>query len=305
MLEQGSIDVDGVRRTYWLAPGPAPRAPLIIAFHAFGIMGTGMAAFSGLATRGPEAGFAVAFPDGMHKAWDDGRWGCPRPGSTIDDPGFIRALFGTLVAQGVSSDAPPTVTGFSLGAYVAEYLARWALLPVSTLGLIVGTAAHQSRQACPVPLQAARVLCFAGNGDPTLPYEGGLSTVAGPLGVLIQHRTALGRGRPVARMSVGAETVARDWAEANGIHAAPRVEALPHPAGDLPVTRLRWSSPGRPGVDLYRIEGGGHGWPGGPVALPIPLFGRMVHHLDATGLLLERAGARAERSRKTFAHTPA
>jgi len=40
-------------------------------------------------------------------------------------------------------------------------------------------------------------------------------------------------------------------------------------------------------VVLYRIEGGGHGWPGGPQYLRAPVIGRIPRHLDATGILLE------------------
>jgi len=53
------------------------------------------------------------------------------------------------------------------------------------------------------------------------------------------------------------------------------------------VTRLTWSAPGCLPVVLYRIEGGGHGWPGGPQFLPARAIGPIPRHLDATGILLE------------------
>jgi len=53
------------------------------------------------------------------------------------------------------------------------------------------------------------------------------------------------------------------------------------------VTRLTWSAPGCPPVVLYRIEGGGHGWPGGPQFMPARFIGPIPRHLDATGILLE------------------
>jgi hypothetical protein len=40
-------------------------------------------------------------------------------------------------------------------------------------------------------------------------------------------------------------------------------------------------------VVLYRIEGGGHGWPGGPRYLPAGSSAPSPRHLDATGILLE------------------
>jgi polyhydroxybutyrate depolymerase len=85
--------------------------------------------------------------------------------------------------------------------------------------------------------------------------------------------------------------VARDWAAGNGIGGDPAVSQLPAAAGDPPVTRLTWCAPGCPPVVLYRIEGGGHGWPGGPQFLPARVIGPIPRHLDATGILLEMVAA--------------
>ena len=98
----------------------------------------------------------------------------------------------------------------------------------------------------------------------------------------------------------GAEELAADWAAANGItttagvtvtgsFARPSIEELPMPAGEPPVTRIAWSRPGCHPATLYRIEGGGHGWPGGPQYLPSRAIGPVARHLDATGLLLDMA----------------
>jgi polyhydroxybutyrate depolymerase len=81
--------------------------------------------------------------------------------------------------------------------------------------------------------------------------------------------------------------VARDWAAGNGIGGDPVSEPLASTPEDPPVTRLTWSAPGCPPVVLYRIEGGGHGWPGGPQFLPARVIGPIPRHLDATGILLK------------------
>ncbi len=59
--------------------------------------------------------------------------------------------------------------------------------------------------------------------------------------------------------------------------------------GDLPVTRKTWARPGCHPATLYRIDGGGHGWPGGPQFMPARAIGPIAKHLDATGLLLDMA----------------
>jgi polyhydroxybutyrate depolymerase len=87
------------------------------------------------------------------------------------------------------------------------------------------------------------------------------------------------------------ETVARDWAAGNGITGEPDAVRLPGQGGDPPAVRLTWSVPGgahvRPPVVLYRIEGGGHGWPGGPQFLPARVIGPIPRHLDASEILLD------------------
>jgi len=87
------------------------------------------------------------------------------------------------------------------------------------------------------------------------------------------------------------ETVAGDWAAGNGIGGEPALERLPGTAGDPPVTRLTWAATGCPPVVLYRIEGGGHGWPGGPQFLPARVIGPVPRRLDATRILLDMVSA--------------
>jgi polyhydroxybutyrate depolymerase len=86
-----------------------------------------------------------------------------------------------------------------------------------------------------------------------------------------------------------AEAVAADWAAGNGISSGPAIEELPTPPSDLPVTQKTWTAPGCRPVALYRIDGGGHGWPGGPQFLPARAIGPIAKHLDATGILLDMA----------------
>ena len=116
----------------------------------------------------------------------------------------------------------------------------------------------------------------------------GLFLVAG---LILRRRAARNRDLPSQRRVVAVETVARDWAAANGISGEPASVRLADEAGDPPVTRLTWSAPGAPPVVLYRVEGGGHGWPGGPQYLPARVIGPIPRHLDASGLLLAEAGS--------------
>jgi polyhydroxybutyrate depolymerase len=283
-LEYGTLDVAGVRRGYWLSRGPSGPGPLLVVLHGSGTSGKDVATtFTGLATRAPAAGVTAVFPDGWHGVWHIAR---PPPGEpALDDAAFLVSLVRHL------SGTPVFLAGMSNGGGFAEHVARHGLLPVAGLFVVVGTIREFSRQAQPVPRQRTAVTIMAGTGDRAVNYDGGPMRPPGVGGWILRRRAARHGDLPSERRVAPVETVARDWAAGNGIGGPvferPAVSQLPAAAGDPPVTRLTWSAPGCLPVVLYRIEGGGHGWPGGPQFLPVRATGPIPRHLDATGILLE------------------
>jgi poly(3-hydroxybutyrate) depolymerase len=92
-MERGTLDVAGVRRSYWLARGPDAGAPLLVMLHGSGMTGRHVATtFTGLARRGPAAGVGVVFPEGWEQVWHV--TGTPPGEPALDDPAFLRALAG-------------------------------------------------------------------------------------------------------------------------------------------------------------------------------------------------------------------
>ncbi|MBV9384482.1 MAG: hypothetical protein JO242_27960, partial [Streptosporangiaceae bacterium] len=130
-LERGSIDIAGIRRTYWLARAPQPRAPLLIVLHGSGMTGKNMARFTGLAVRGPAAGMTTVFPDGWKGVWHPVRVPAREP--ALDDARFLSQLTRRLEAEGAASSWPIVLAGVSNGALFAEHLARHGLLPETGL----------------------------------------------------------------------------------------------------------------------------------------------------------------------------
>jgi polyhydroxybutyrate depolymerase len=290
-LERGEIDVAGVRRSYWLARAPrqpgqqAP--PLIIALHGTGMDGRAMASFTGLVKRGPTAGVTTVFPDGWQEAWHPAR----PPGSEpdLDDARFLLELTIHLEALGAASSWPILLAGISQGARYAEHVARHGMLPVTGLFLVAGTGLEFSRRLAPTPKLRASMTLIMGTGDHTSPYEGGRLTRRGFTG-LRQKRHAARHGElPGEDIVLGAEPLMIDWAAANGVTTGPAIYDLDVPPGDSLVTRKTWVKPGAHPVTLYRVEGGGHGWPGGPQFLPARIIGPITKHPDATALLLDMA----------------
>lgn len=305
-LVREEIEIAGVRRSYWLARaarrGGQAAPPLLIALHGAGMDGRAMAWLTGLAGRGPAAGISIVFPDGWKGGWHAAR--SPAGPPELDDARFLTELTAHLEAGGVARSWPVFLAGICHGARYAEHVARNGLLPVTGLFLVGGTALESSRRQMPVPQLRASVILVMGTGDKTAPYAGGPLARHGMSG-LIRKRRALRHGeRPGEDIVAGAEEVVTDWAAGNGTAvdwaagheaagagrvAGPVIEELPMTPGCLPVTRKTWTEPGCRPATLYRIDGGGHGWPGGPPFRPARATGPGAGHLDTTGLLLEMA----------------
>ena len=300
-LDRGEIVVAGVRRSFWLARSPRRAGqsvpPLLIALHGPGMDGRAMAWSTGLAWRGPAAGITTVFPDGWKGAWHPGRAPARRP--DLDDARFLAELSAYLEAIGAARSWPVFLTGISQGARYAEHVARHGLLPVTGLFLVAGTTLEHSRRLVPVPQLRASMILVMGTGDKATPYRGGPLTRRGISGMIVRRRAAKHGEQPGEDVVAGAEQVVADWTAANGIavggvtvtgsFARPVIEELPAAPGELLVTRKTWTRPGCHPVTLYRIDGGGHGWPGGPQLTPARAAGPAAPPLDATGLLLDMA----------------
>jgi polyhydroxybutyrate depolymerase len=300
-LQFRTVDVDRIERTYWL-PENQPRAPapLLIAFHGLGMTGRNFALWTGLADRGPVAGFATVFPDALGRVWDD-HGTARRDGG--DDFAFVQTLTTRLRNMGACGDRPVFLVGLSNGAAFAERVARNAAVDVAGLALVAGTAREASHRKTPVPPRPTPVLAFLGTADRSTPFEGGRTRSRFRREANLRVRLALAdtSGHEV----VAAETLIDDWARANGVTGEPLTERLEPAAGDPPVTRLTWDAESAESADtpdtpdasdaprapvvLYRVEGGGHGWPGGRAGLTGRMHGRVPKQLDATGMILEFA----------------
>jgi len=279
-----AIEVAGVTRTFVAVPGP-PDAPLLIVLHGAGGTGLGMAALCGLHERGPAAGCAVVFPDGVAHVWNDNRVNAPRLARRrgVDDVAFLEALVEHARHTGLADGRRVFAVGISNGGLLAEHVARHGLLELTGIVLVAAGATAGSRAACPVPKQASAFLAFHGTADPLVPYHGG------PIGW--RGRRAGRRPGPVTGRGAVApiEDVASDWSPATGPGRLPSVDRLAQHPGDFPVDRLSWpgASATAPGPTLYRVIGGGHTWPGGAQYLPARLVGPVARQLDATGITLD------------------
>jgi len=119
------------------------------------------------------------------------------------------------------------------------------------------------------PARPVPVLHFHGTLDQFTPLEGGVGRRSV---TRVSHR-------PVVEGIL-------DWVHANGCPPEPRRDPIPCSDEGITVERFTWG-PGRDGAEVlyYRLDGGGHTWPGRP---PDSFFlGPCALSLDANRLIWE------------------
>jgi poly(3-hydroxybutyrate) depolymerase len=149
--------------------------PLLLALHGGAAYATNFLDFSYLDSRGIDAGFAVASPDGLpgtlrvggvwrlQNAAGDGA-GDVHP--EVDDLAFIADVTRCIGALGVPLSGRMSVAGFSLGAKFANLVACAPPPGFATAAVVVAGGLQEPRPAsCHVPM-----LMFQGGADPQVPF---------------------------------------------------------------------------------------------------------------------------------------
>ena len=272
-LQAATIRVGGHARTYraYVPAGLPPHAPLVLVLHGSNIDGVTMRQWTGYEfdEQADRHGFAVLYPDGYKKNWNDCRRDATFAAKTenIDDVGFLRALVAKYQADLGIDPARVYAFGYSNGGQMAFRLAMEEPRLVAAIATTAANMPPPGSCSCPPEGPTARVLLVAGTQDPISPYAGGEVTLFG-FG---------SRGQ-----ALSARATAEEFARRNGVAAPPVAATLPHQRAADPtsVERLSWARGTEPAVVLYSVRGGGH-------VVPQPryrfgrLLGRTTGDLDA------------------------
>ena len=254
-------------------PGLDDRAaPLVIQFHGGGGAGRGIDRLTRFHALADHERFVVAAPSGVARNWNDGRI-APRMRAAmqgVDDVGFVAVLIDTIAARIPIDRRRVYAVGMSNGAMMAGRLACQLSERIAAIAQVAGTAPADAAQWChpgrPVP-----VMQIHGTADPLVPYEGG------PIGHgrhgHRHHRDRLeGRG-----IVLGVDDWAALWV-ANNNAKGPAVSSL----GDDVSVRTWRGTARQSDIEFWRIENGGHTWPGGSQYLPARVIGPTSKTFDAT-----------------------
>jgi polyhydroxybutyrate depolymerase len=275
-FQVSEIDVPvGPRRRTALVCVPAgepPPAgwPLVLAFHGGQSHPEGMRRFSGLDALAASARAVVAYPAGTGSrvgllTWNGGNCCGEARADGSDDVAFGVAVVEAVAAREPVDQRRIHATGMSNGAMMAYRLAAERADLVASVAAVAGPLALDAI----VPSRPVPVLAFHGTLDQFTPLEGGIGRRSV---TRVSHRPILAG--------------LLDWAHADGCPATYRRDVIPCTDDGIAVERFTWG-PGRAGSEVvfYRLEGGGHTWPG---RAPDSFYlGPSARSLDANEIIWE------------------
>ena len=165
-----TLTVDGITRTFHLyrPEGLPSAAPLVVMLH--GGFGSGAQAERsyGWDAQADQDHFLVAYPDGLHRAWNAGGGCCGTPAADhVDDVAFLSSMVTTIEEEVPVDPHRVFATGISNGGMMAYRLAC-----DTTLFAAIGPDSATLMGPCPHPAPVS-VIHIHGTADHNIPYGGG------------------------------------------------------------------------------------------------------------------------------------
>lgn len=226
--------------------------PVVFMLHGGGGTMTNAQGFTNLNSVSNTNGFLAVYPQGYGIipsggfSWADGR-GTSADIAGVDDLGFIDKLLDTLIANYSIDTNKIYICGFSNGGFMTQRFAcqqnqRFAAM--ASLGSIMDTTLFAScNPSRPIPM-----LFMLGTADPFVPYNGGPMIGSGPV-------------LPI----VGIDTLIHFWKINNNCITSNTPINVPNIdlTDSSTVTVFNYTNCScNSDISFYRINGGGHTWPG-------------------------------------------
>lgn len=258
----GRMVSSGERREYLLhVPRSYHRGtptPLVISLHGAALWPAAQQTISHWSDEAERQGFIVVYPSGVDGDGPRSWHATGRPGLEKDAQ-FISALIDTLSVAYSIDPSRIYADGLSNGGGMAFVLSCTLSDRIAAVGLV--GAAHLLPWSWCTDKRPVPMIAFHGTADRAAPYHGGVSLAASQRFPGIPDWTAL-------------------WARRNGCGASAVASTV---AAD--VTRIEYlNCADHASVVLYRIEGGGHTWPGGRPLMEW-FLGPTSQGIDATAVM--------------------
>ena len=262
-----SFDLQGRERFYYIhTPNNqtifSGKLPLLLVLH--GRFGSGkqimeQAGFNELSNT---ESFLVVYPDGFSRSWADGRGKSPADKEKVDDVMFLE-----MVVSDVKSKFPVDMTrvymaGHSNGGFMTQ---RMLFEKSDLFRGGVSVAAQISLYVVKnfKPISPISVAIMAGTEDPLVPYYGGYVRDGGEI--------------------LSVEDSIQRWKTWNGCTNEKQEQAKDDFQDETSLDIITYPDcKANSLVRLYRVNGGGHAWPGQEQKIPFIKMGRPTQELNAT-----------------------
>ena len=254
--------------------------PLLFSFHGLGSNGIDQIDLTKFDVLAEQEGFIAVFPDatdltgyscnetlppleGAEIQWNLGE-GSLQSCAGIDDVGFVADLVDWFEANYKIDASRIYSTGMSDGALFSYLLAFNLTDTFAGIAPVCGPMPWGFGNPTTAPIT---VILMHGTADPILAYNG--------------------YGGSGGNVTYSVDETIAYWCGVDSITAEP-VETVWGPTEEDPtyVTRYVYSG-GTNGTEviLFKVDGGGHTWPGGPQYYPEFVIGKVTTHIDGSALI--------------------
>lgn len=250
------------------------KRPLVIVLHGARLSGWIAEATTGFDKIANQENFIVTYPDALHQQWNDGRSATDTPSYGVDDVGFISQLIDYIDWKYHIRKDEVYVVGFSSGGMLAQKIGLEQAEKVSAIAEVAASLPIPQMDLQLKPSRPLSVLMINGTKDHAFPWTGGITKIV---------RVSVGAVAPIM-------ATYQYWINANGGPGPipPRQEVLQKNKTSTIVNLLNTRTANGSCIMLYRINGGGHTWPGSELPLQyIPFLGRQSRDLNASELIWE------------------
>jgi polyhydroxybutyrate depolymerase len=235
----GSLIHDGINRSYrvFLPSGynSTIKYPLVLNLHGNGSTASTQEMYSQMNSVADTAKFIIVYPNGISNTWNSGFGHV-----STDDVGFISALIDKMISDYSINKSKIYTCGMSMGGFMSFRLACELPEKIAAIASITGLVANQVMTNCqtqiPVP-----TMFIHGTNDATVSYDG-------------------------TEYYSSAEATKNWLIERNECSNEVSIYNFPDLVNEgSTVTKYTYSSCKNSNeVWFYRVENGGHTWPGAP-----------------------------------------
>ena len=210
--------------------------PLLCVLHGLTQTGSGIMNVTQFNQLAEEGNFIVMYPSGINNAWNANM---NVSVSSADDIGFIESLFQFFESTFHTIPERRYLCGFSNGAFMCHKLACESNLCFAGIASVSGTMSDTVYNNCENPSFNSSVLHIHGTLDPVVPYSGSPTT------------------------GISVDQLISKWSNFLNCNSQPNVSDFPNVnLLDLSTCEKQDYDCQTNNLQLVKITGGGHQWPG-------------------------------------------